>query len=104
MEAWMEFEAMLHDVFQQRPAYGYPFGSSSLSDLSQMSDAQLRRLSLPRLRDQAVAVDMVFAECKGRYLALWHTTQHQGLTPYLDAELSKVAQALCRIQVQQRRN
>jgi hypothetical protein len=50
-----------------------------------MSDAELRRLPYPRLRDQAVSVDMVFAEWKGRYLALHTVVEHQGMTPYLDS-------------------
>ena len=103
MDAWMHFEAMLHDVFQRRAAYPYPFGSSSLSDLSQMSDAALRRLPYPRLRDQAVSVDMAFEYFKGHYMALHSVIEHQGMTPYLDEELSKAARSLRRIQVQQRR-
>ena len=85
---------MLPELIQQPGAYPYPFGSSSLGWLSEVSDEELRCLSLPRLRDQAVSVDAVFAEWKGRYLALWHVTLHQGLTPYLDEELSKAAHAL----------
>lgn len=103
MEAWMHFDAMLYDVFQQPGAYPYPFGSDNLFGLYEMSDDQLRRLSWGRLRDQAVSVDAVFAELKGEYLALWHTIQHEGLTPYLDAELARRAHALRRIQTQQRR-
>jgi hypothetical protein len=68
-----------------------------------MSDARLRRLPLPRLRDQAVSVDEVFAQFKGQYMALWHVIEHQGLTPYLDEAISQVARALRRIQGQQRR-
>jgi hypothetical protein len=103
MEAWMHFDRMLSEVFQQMGAYNYPFGSDNLQSLYDMSDAVLRRLSLPRLRDQAVSVDEVFAQWKGRYLALWHVIEHQGMTVYLDEELSKAAHALRRIQVQQRR-
>ena len=68
-----------------------------------MSDAALRRLPLPRLRDQAVSVDEVFAQFKGQYMGLYHVIEHQGLTPYLDEELSRTARALRRIQTQQRR-
>ena len=85
MEAWMHFEAMLTDVFQQPLAYPYPFGSANLGWLYEASDAVLRRLSYGRLRDQAVSVDAVFAEFKGEYMALWHTIQSQGMTPYLDS-------------------
>jgi hypothetical protein len=63
----------------------------------------LRRLSYPRLRDQAVSIFGVFAQCKGQYMALWHVIEHQGLTPYLDEAISQVARALRRIQGQQRR-
>ena len=103
MEAWMHYDRMLPDVFQQLGAYPFPFGSANLRGLSDMSDERLRRLPLPRLRDQAVSVDMVFEQWKGRYLALWHVIEHAGLTAYLDAELSQVARSLRRIQTQQRR-
>ena len=103
MEAWMHLDAIMREVFQQPGAYPYPFGSTTLGWLYEVSDTDLRRLSLPRLRDQAVSVDAVFAEFKGRYMALWHVTQHQGLTPYLDDELSQAARSLRRIQGQQRR-
>ena len=99
----MHYGRMLPDVFQQPGAYPYPFGSRTVGWLYEVSDADLRRLSLPRLRDQAVSVDRVFAEWKGRYLALWHVIEHQGMTPSLDAELSQVARSLRRIQTQQRR-
>ena len=36
-------------------------------------------------------------------MALWRVAEHQGMTPYLDEELSKVARALRRIKEQQRR-
>jgi len=94
---------MLEHVFQQRGAYPYPFGSDNLGWLYEASDAALERLSLPRLRDQAVAVDVVFAEWKGRYLALQAVCAHQGATPYLDAEMARVKGSLLRIQGQQRR-
>ena len=103
MDDWMHYDRMLPEVFQQPGAYPYPFGSANLGWLTEASDATLRRLSLPRLRDQAVSVDMVFEQWKGRYLALWHVIEHQGLTPYLDAELSQVARSLRRLQTQQRR-
>jgi hypothetical protein len=103
MEDWMSYDRMLPEVFQQRGAYPCPFGSWCLGYLEAMSDEALRRLSLPRLRDQAVSVDLVFAEWKGRYTALWRVIEQQGMTPYLDAELSKAARALRRIQTQQRR-
>ncbi len=58
---------------------------------------------IPISRDQAVSVDEVFGQFKGQYWALWHVIEHQGLTPYLDQEISKVARSLRRIQEQQRR-
>jgi hypothetical protein len=103
MEAWMHFDAMLYDVFQQLGAYPYPFGSNDLNWLYEASDERLRRLPSPRLRDQAVSVDAVFAEFKGEYWALWHVAERQGLTPYLDEAISTAARSLRRIQGQQRR-
>lgn len=103
MEAWMQYDQMLVDVFQQRGAYPFPFGSASLGWLYEASDEDLARLSLPRLRDQAVSVDAVFAEWKGRYLALSAVVKAQGMTAYLDTEISRVARSLRRMQVQQRR-
>jgi hypothetical protein len=38
MESWMQYDEMLHDVFQQPGAYPYPFGSASLGVLYDMSD------------------------------------------------------------------
>jgi hypothetical protein len=103
MEDWMHFDRMLHDVFQQPLPYAFPFGSASLSWLYEAFDATLRRLSYPRLRDQAVSVFGVFEEFKGRYWALWHVAEAQGLTPYLDQEIITTAHALRRIQMQGRR-
>jgi hypothetical protein len=45
MEAWMHFDAMLYDVFQQPGASPSPFGSTTLGWLYEVSDADLRRLS-----------------------------------------------------------
>ena len=103
MEAWMHYDRMLPEVFQQLGAYPFPFGSATLQWLSDASDAQLRRLSYPRLRDQAVSVDMVFEQWKGRYLACWAVAEQAGLTPYLDDQISQHARALCRMQAAQRR-
>ena len=103
MEAWMEYEAMLSDVFQQPCAYSYPFGAANLGWLYDASDETLRRLPIGRLRDQAVSVDEVFAEYKGRYLALSDVARTQGMTPYLDAEITQVCQALRRLQQQKQR-
>jgi hypothetical protein len=103
MEAWMHCDAMLAAVFQQPGAYPSPFGSANLHWLSEASDDELRRLPYPRLRDQAVSVDTVFAEWKGRYWALWKVAEAQGLTPYLDEEIARTAHALRRIQTQQQR-
>jgi hypothetical protein len=103
MEAWMAYPAMLADVFQQPGAYPFPFRSNALSWLYEISDTELRRLSLPRLRDQAVSIDQVFAEWKGRYLALIAVVEAQGMTPALDEQITQVAYSLRRIQAQQRR-
>jgi hypothetical protein len=103
VEAWMHYDRMLPEVFKQPGAYPYPFGSNNLQWLSDASDEELRRLSLPRLRDQAVSVDMVFAEVKGAYLATWHIAQAQGMTPYLEERIVLAARTLRRIQAQQRR-
>lgn len=94
---------MLSEVFQQPGAYPFPFGSANLGWLYEASDAELRRLSLPRLRDQSISVDQVFAEIKGAYLATWHIAEALGLTPYLEERLARAARSLRRIQEQQRR-
>jgi hypothetical protein len=80
----MSSERGHRDIFQQPLAYPFPFGSASLGWLYGASDAGLARLPYPRLRDQAVSVDIVCAEWKGKYLALSAVIEHQGLTPYLD--------------------
>ena len=103
MEAWMHHDWMTPNVFQQRLAYPFPFGSAPLGWLADVSDEVLRRLPLPRLRDQAVSVDMVFEHFKGQYMALSHVIEKAGLTPSLDDEISQVARSLRRIQGQQRR-
>ena len=64
------------DLFQQLDAYPFPFGSTICSLSTTMSDEDLRSLPYPRLRDQAVSVDMVFAQWKGRYLAFWEVMEH----------------------------
>jgi hypothetical protein len=91
------------ELFQQPGAYPYPFGSACLAWLYEASDADLRGLPWPRLRDQAVAVDAVFAEYKGQYLAFRAVRNAQGLTPYLAEQLARTEATLRRIQVQQRR-
>jgi hypothetical protein len=103
MEDWMHYERVRRDLFQQPGAYAFPFGSTRLGWLYEASDAELRRLSLPRLRDQAVSVDMVFEHFKGQYMALWRIAEHQGLTPYLDEQFTTATRSLRRIQGQQRR-
>jgi hypothetical protein len=52
MEDWMHYERVRRDLFQQPGAYAFPFGSTRLGWLYEASDAELRRLSLPRLRDR----------------------------------------------------
>jgi hypothetical protein len=84
----MRYEAMLVDVFQQPGAYPFPCGSAPLGALYALSDAELRRWSTPRLRDQAVSVFGVFEYYRGQYMLLHHLAEQQGLTPYLDAELT----------------
>jgi hypothetical protein len=103
MEDWMHHDRILSDIFQQPCAYPFPFGSDSIGELATMSDEALRRLPYPRLRDQAVSIFGVFELFRGQYMALDHVIEHQGLTPYVDQEISQVAQSLRRIQVQQRR-
>ena len=48
MEDWMHYERVRRDLFQQPGAYAFPFGSTRLGWLYEASDAELRRLSLPR--------------------------------------------------------
>jgi hypothetical protein len=103
MDESMSYAEMLANVFQQPGAYPYPFGSDSLGTLSEMSDAELQRRPWARLRDQAVAVDAVFAEYKGRYLALHAIMQREGAHVDLSEDLARVCQSLRRIQAQQRR-
>src|SRR5215475_9958880 len=103
MEPWMHYEVMLPEVFQQRGAYRYPFGSHNLGWLYERSDADLQRVPIGRLRDQAVSVDDVFAEWKGAYLTLWQVGERLGLLGALDQDVSRAAHSLRRIQTQQRR-
>jgi hypothetical protein len=103
MEAWMHYDQMLYDVFQQLCAYPFPFGAESMDRLAERSDDDLRQLSWGRLRDQAVSVFGVFEYLRGQYMALYNSAEHEGMTPYLDAQLTQTAHALRRIQVQQRR-
>jgi hypothetical protein len=69
MEDWMHYDRMLPEVFQQLCAYPFPFGSANMQWVADASDDTLRRLSYPRLRDQAVSIFGVFEECKGEYCA-----------------------------------
>jgi hypothetical protein len=72
------YDEVMYTIIQQRTAYPYPFGSDCLGYLYQQSDADLRRWSWRRLRDQAIAVDEVFAACKGSYLTLLETRRRLG--------------------------
>jgi hypothetical protein len=99
----MDQHAVFSELFQQPGAYPYPFGSTCMADLYDMDDAALHRLPWPRLRDQAVAVDEVFAEWKGRYLVLLEAIRRVGPLPALLALQDETVAALCRIQGQQRR-
>ena len=65
MDAWMHYDWMLPNVFWKPGAYPYPFGSDNMARLYERSDDDLRRLSYPRLRDQAVSVDEVFCAVEG---------------------------------------
>jgi hypothetical protein len=103
MEDWMRYEVMLYEVFHQPCAYPFPFGSTNMGHLAEMSDEELRRLPYPRLRDQAVSVFGVFEYFRGYYMALHYAIEHQGLTPYMDEHIVTTARALRRIQVQPRR-
>jgi len=94
----MHYDRMLSDVFQQLCAYPFPFGSANMQWVADASDAELRRLSYPRLRDQAVSIFGVFEQCKGEYCALWRVAEHQGMTPYLAEEMAKKAHSLVWIQ------
>jgi hypothetical protein len=94
----MHYDRMLPEVFQQLCAYPFPFGSANMQWVADASDDTLRRLSTPRLRDQAVSIFGVFEQCKGEYCALWRVAQHQGMTPYLDEEMAKKAHSLVWIQ------
>jgi hypothetical protein len=95
--------ALFCELFQQPGAYPYPFGSTSLGVLYELSDAELQRSRWPRLRDQAVAVDEVFAEYKGRYLAVRDLIRAEGARPALLAMQEHTVQVLRRIQGEQRR-
>jgi hypothetical protein len=103
MEDWMSYETMLHAVFQQPPAYPYPAGSCSLGALEDMTDEELRRLPVPRLRDQAFAVEVVFGQYVGRYMELKMLLEQGGMTPYLDKRITEVCHTLLRLQREQRR-
>ena len=61
-------------------------------------DEALRRLSYPRLRDQAVSIFGIFEQCKGEYCALWQVAEHQGMTPYLAEAIARKARTLVWIQ------
>ena len=81
------------DFFAHPGAYPYPFGSQCAAWLEAATTDQLRRLPLGRLRDQAVSLDEVFAEFRGRYLALTRVREVQGLSPALETEWHRVWQA-----------
>ena len=103
MENWMQYEMMLVNVFQQPPAYPYPAGSCSVGALAEMTDEELQRLPVPRLRDQAFSVEVVFGQYYGRYMELKMLVEQGGRTPYLDRRLADVCHTLLRLQREQRR-
>jgi len=97
------WDEVLETLFQHPTAYPYPFGRGPLGYLAEQSDVALRKWSWPRLRDQAVAVDEVFAEYKGRYLALREARRLLGDVPALVEQQFRTVQSLRNIQVQQQR-
>ena len=97
------YALVFEEVIRQPPAYPFPFGSNPMGWLEAASDDDLRRLSWGRLRDQAVAVLEVVSEYKGRYLALYHCAEADGLTPYLSEQLELTEGALRRLQGHARR-
>jgi hypothetical protein len=103
VEDWMHYDRMLPEVFQRPTAYPYPVRSAPMGWLYEVSDEELRGWTWPELRDQAVSVDTVFEHWKGRFCALWHLAEHEGMTPSVDAEITQAALALRRIQGQRRR-
>src|SRR6516162_6347027 len=72
---------LYYGIFAEPGAYPYPFGSECVGWLDTVDDAVLRGLPFGRLRDQAVAVDAVCAEWKGRYLELEACAKLGGWTP-----------------------
>jgi hypothetical protein len=97
------YERVLVEVFQQPPAYPFPFGSASMGWLFEASEADLRRLTYGRLRDQAVALDEVVARYSGSYGALYRCARADGLTPYLSEHLEGDERTLRRLLVQKQR-
>jgi hypothetical protein len=97
------YALVFEEVIRQPPAYPFPFGSNPMGWLEAASDDDLRRLSWGRLRDQAVAVLEVVSEYKGRYLALYHCAEADGLTPYLSEQLTITEAALRRLTAHARR-
>ena len=97
------YERVLVEVFQQPTAYPFPFGSANMGWLFEASEADLRRLTYGRLRDQAVALDEVFARYGGSYGALYRCARADGLTPYLSEHLEGDERTLRRLLVQKQR-
>jgi hypothetical protein len=97
------YDEVLVTLFQQRTAYPYPFGSWNLGYLYEQSDAELRTWSWGCLRDQAVSVDEVFAEFKGRYLALIEARRLLGSHPVFTEQIAQALAALHRIHVEKQR-
>jgi hypothetical protein len=97
------YDEVMYTIIQQRTAYPYPFGSDCLGYLYQQSDADLRRWSWGRLRDQAIAVDEVFAVYKGSYLTLLDTRRRLGDHPAITEQISETVAAMRRITTQKQR-
>jgi hypothetical protein len=97
------YHAVLRDLLNQPDAYPYPFGSGAVGWLQAVTDADLTTWSWPEVRDQAVALDAVFAEWKGRYLALHEVRRVLGPVPVLTAMLDATEAALRRLHVQRQR-
>jgi hypothetical protein len=94
---------LYYGIFAEPGAYPYPFGSECVGWLDTVDDAVLRGLPFGRLRDQAVAVDAVCAEWKGRYLELEACAKLGGWTPQFVERRAAIVATLRRLQDRQRR-
>ena len=95
IEAWLSGPRVI--------AYPFPFGSRCLGDLAEIPDEELRGWPIGHLRDQAVAVDMVWYEWRGRLLMLRDLARMLPECPALQAAVTRILGSLERIEIQQRR-